>query len=97
MAGKIQSNPETASALATSLKTGTQSVLACDAATKDGDSTITGNVNNASPAIDRLSSHANSIATALNSFADCITKVDKNFQENNQQVAQAVQQLTTER
>ena len=95
MAGKIQSNPEVASALASHFKAVSQAVVAFDSPTKDGDTTISGTVNEASHAIDQLTSKANSIATDIESFAECITKIDSNFQANDQAVAQEVSQLTS--
>lgn len=88
--GKIQSDPTQASAAATAFSTGTSAVLGFSAATKDGNTTITGNVNNASPLIDSLSNYANQIAAEIESVSSSISKIDDNFQANDAQVADAV-------
>lgn len=94
MGQQIQSDPAQAGSAATVLSTGTSAVLGFSAAAKDGDSTITGNVNNASPLIDNLSNYANQIAAEVESVSSSITKIDENFQANDTQVAQSISELT---
>ncbi|EHJ53288.1 TIGR04197 family type VII secretion effector [Streptococcus macacae] len=92
--GQIKSDAGAASTIATNINTGTATVLGYSAATKDGDSTITGNVSNASPLIDSLSNSANQIATGIESFSDCVTQIDSHFQEKDSEIASAVSGLT---
>lgn len=92
--GDIKSDAGTASSIATTINTGTATVLGYSAATKDADSTITGNVSNASPLIDSLSNNANQVAVGVESFSDCVTKVDSNFQEKDAEIASAVSGLS---
>lgn len=94
MGQQIQSDPAQAGSAATTLSTGTSAVLGFSAAAKDGDSTITGNVNNASPLIDNMSNYANQIAAEVESVSSSITKIDENFQANDTQVAQNISELT---
>ncbi len=94
MGQQIQSDPAQAGSAATALSTGTSAVLGFSAAAKDGDSTITGNVNNASPLIDNMSNYANQIAAEVESVSSSITKIDENFQANDTQVAQNISELT---
>ncbi|AVM72351.1 TIGR04197 family type VII secretion effector [Streptococcus mutans] len=92
--GQIKSDAGAASTIATNINAGTATVLGYSAATKDGSSTITGNVTNASPLIDSLSNSVNQIATGIESFSDCVTQIDGNFQEKDSEIATTVSGLT---
>lgn len=96
MGEQIKSNMGVAQGHAGALNNAAEMLLGYGDATKDGDTTITGNATTASDKIDKEMENCSKLAVAIQAFCNCIREFDGQFQDTDAGMAAQINQKGSE-